>query len=225
MRFQISPDQWIDLGQLSLIVEMTEDKETTAVFFQYTAEERRQLANWLLDYANPANAKYQLPTLYMSQIDAPWHVSDTEYAGFEFEGTDDNDQRYAYIETDAIMAGNLGRSMLKLEFTPDEYQSLTATTAIYHGLPIPPLAYLGLKIAGESGEVAEKLGKIYRDSDGQVDEEASLLLEKELGDVCWYVARIAAELGLPLSQVMQNNILKLQDRLLRGVLHGNGDMR
>lgn len=225
MRFQISTDQWIDLGELSLIVETTEGKDTEAVFFQYTPEERKELAGWLLKYSHSASAKFQLPTLFMGQIDSPWDVTDTEYTGFEIKGTDPDDQRYVFISIDAITAGNLGRSMLKLSFTPDEYQRLTATTAIYHGLPIPPLAYLGLKIAGESGEVSEKLGKIYRDSDGQIDEEALVLLEKELGDVCWYVARIAAELGVPLSQVMQNNILKLQDRLLRGVLHGNGDTR
>ena len=90
---------------------------------------------------------------------------------------------------------------------------------------MPPLAYLGLKLAGEAGEVAEKIGKLYRDSGGAIDADWTGDAAKELGDVLWYVAQIATQLGLHLGSVMEANLLKLERRSARGVIHGSGDDR
>jgi NTP pyrophosphatase (non-canonical NTP hydrolase) len=48
---------------------------------------------------------------------------------------------------------------------------------------------------------------------------------KELGDVLWYVAQVATELGLDLDAIAEGNIEKLLSRQRRGVLSGSGDNR
>ena len=48
---------------------------------------------------------------------------------------------------------------------------------------------------------------------------------KELGDVLWFVAIMADELGVSLEQVAQQNIDKLYSRQRRGALKGSGDER
>jgi len=113
----------------------------------------------------------------------------------------------------------------------DEYQVFTRTTAIYPrsiaelaGIPIG-LMYCGLKLAGEAGEVAEKIGKALRDSSGLIDESRQEGIVLELGDVMWYVARIADELGVTLSQVTEANFKKLRARKHAGKLGGSGDSR
>ena len=45
-------------------------------------------------------------------------------------------------------------------------------------------------------------------------------MAKELGDVLWYLAQIASELGLDLDQIAQTNLDKLLSRQQRGVLSG-----
>jgi len=47
----------------------------------------------------------------------------------------------------------------------------------------------------------------------------------ELGDVLWYIARLAAELGASLDDVARLNLDKLADRATRGVIGGSGDHR
>lgn len=85
--------------------------------------------------------------------------------------------------------------------------------------------YPTLGLAGESGEVAEKIKKVIRDKNGVADEETKEMIKKELGDVLWYVAQLATELGLSLDEIAENNITKLASRLERGVLQGSGDNR
>jgi NTP pyrophosphatase (non-canonical NTP hydrolase) len=58
-----------------------------------------------------------------------------------------------------------------------------------------------------------------------VPEEAKPVLEKELGDVQWYVAGSARELGGSLQEIAVQNLAKLQGRKERGTLHGSGDHR
>lgn len=50
-------------------------------------------------------------------------------------------------------------------------------------------------------------------------------LTKELGDVMWYLAQLASELGLELDDVAAVNLQKLRSRQERGVLAGSGDDR
>jgi NTP pyrophosphatase (non-canonical NTP hydrolase) len=104
------------------------------------------------------------------------------------------------------------------------YQRQTRSTAIYPGVG-NNLWYPGLGLAGESGEVAEKIKKIYRDDNGVVTPEAEAKIRKELGDALWYIANICSELCIDLESVAIANVDKLQDRKDRGVLKGSGDNR
>jgi NTP pyrophosphatase (non-canonical NTP hydrolase) len=92
----------------------------------------------------------------------------------------------------------------------DEYQRKTAVFAAYPRETA--LAYVGLGLAGEAGEVANQLKKIIRDDAGSMTADRKEKLIDELGDVLWYCAALARELGLPLSQVAQINIDKLSKR-------------
>lgn len=85
--------------------------------------------------------------------------------------------------------------------------------------------YPALGLAEEAGEVAGKYAKAVRDCNGVIDEERKKEIVKELGDVCWFVAELATLLDVPLSDVMQGNLNKLESRRARGVIHGNGDNR
>lgn len=81
------------------------------------------------------------------------------------------------------------------------------------------------KLGGECGELQEKLFKILRDDGGKTSDEKREAVKKELGDILWYVAQLATEFGLTLSDVAQANIEKLESRQTRGVLGGSGDNR
>lgn len=132
----------------------------------------------------------------------------------------------------------------------DEYQDRTKETEIYTaaserfiddletfftnsgvgGKPILARDFLSLmyctgKLNGEAGEIAEAVFKAFRGDNGRLTGELQDSLLKELGDVMWYVARIADIIGYRLSDVMTENIKKLADRKERGVIHGNGDER
>jgi NTP pyrophosphatase (non-canonical NTP hydrolase) len=82
-----------------------------------------------------------------------------------------------------------------------------------------------LGLAGEAGEVAEKIKKVLRDGNGVVSEEKKEEIIKELGDVMWYVANLSTELKISLEDVVSKNIEKLQSRQQRNELHGSGDNR
>jgi len=67
--------------------------------------------------------------------------------------------------------------------------------------------------------------KIMRDKDSTLTDTERLDLAKEVGDVLWYVALTARELGLTLQDVATLNLEKLMSRLQRGTLKGKGDER
>jgi len=115
-----------------------------------------------------------------------------------------------------------GRRRL-LEMDLSEYQRRSRRTAEYPREAW--LAYPALGLAGEAGEVAEHAKKAIRDDGGSVGEERKAAMSKELGDVLWYVAQLATELGLDLNEVAEQNLEKLFSRQRRGVLSGDGDDR
>src|SRR5688572_13338465 len=98
------------------------------------------------------------------------------------------------------------------------YQEKAQETAIYPREQA--LVYTALGLVGEAGELANKIKKRIRD--GEVD---TSMLGDELGDVLWYMAMMATELGLDLDMVAQLNLRKLEDRQERRALRGSGDKR
>ena len=92
-----------------------------------------------------------------------------------------------------------------------------------HHSPLERLARLTLGVCGESGELAEKVKKIMR---GDTEVGASYQdIEKELGDILWYVAALSFEIVTNLDRIAQINLDKLSDRDDRGMIKGSGDER
>jgi NTP pyrophosphatase (non-canonical NTP hydrolase) len=108
--------------------------------------------------------------------------------------------------------------------TFDEYQREARTTAQYPDMG-QNIYYPTLGLAGEAGEVAEKIKKLMRDDQGVLTPERRAALKKELGDVLWYVAALCSELSLGMGEVAEQNIAKLRDRKDRGAIQGDGDNR
>jgi NTP pyrophosphatase (non-canonical NTP hydrolase) len=104
----------------------------------------------------------------------------------------------------------------------NEYQERTSDTAVYP--KDEALAYLTMGLAGEAGEVANKMKKVLRYSGGLFltrDEEESIA--DELGDVLWYVAQLADRLGYSLYTVADKNLRKLAARQASGMLKEHGE--
>jgi NTP pyrophosphatase (non-canonical NTP hydrolase) len=107
--------------------------------------------------------------------------------------------------------------------TFDDYQVAAVRTAVYpHGIRI---LYPALGLAGEAGEVANKVKKIYRDDGGRVTDHRRVQVAKELGGVLWYVAAVCTDLNLNMGDVARENAAILAARQQRGTLHGDGDER
>lgn len=114
-----------------------------------------------------------------------------------------------------------------LSISMDLYQHLARETASWEdgnrlgGLP--PIAYCALGLAGEAGELLEKLKKAYRDNDGVIQDRAAF--RNEIFDVLWYASQIAHLSGWLLSEVAEAGFEKLASRANRGALGGSGDNR
>jgi NTP pyrophosphatase (non-canonical NTP hydrolase) len=105
----------------------------------------------------------------------------------------------------------------------DDYESKIDKFAIYpdaNSGNTNELSYLALGLGGETGEVLEKTKKFIRDNKFDKAEVA-----KELGDVLWYLTRYANAIGYDLEEIAEMNVDKLQSRLERNVLGGEGDNR
>lgn len=108
----------------------------------------------------------------------------------------------------------------------DEYQAFTKTTAIYPAeTKMQEVSYLTLGLAGEAGEIANKVKKIIRDHGGKLSLDRAADIAEELGDVLWYLTRLADALGWEIERLAAYNKAKLESRQARGVLGGSGDNR
>jgi len=103
------------------------------------------------------------------------------------------------------------------------YQRMAAKTAIYpdeHRIMYPALG-----LAGEAGEVANKVKKLIRDGpDGRPDDWREQI-SSEIGDVLWYCAALATDLNLTLGMIAAMNEKKLSARHKAGTIGGSGDTR
>jgi NTP pyrophosphatase (non-canonical NTP hydrolase) len=108
--------------------------------------------------------------------------------------------------------------------TFEKYQKLAKKTAVYPKIS-KGFIYPLLGLAGETGEVFEKIKKVFRDKKGKIDKDYLQMIELEIGDILWYVANLCSELGLSLDEVAQKNIKKVFDRKKRNKIKGFGDTR
>lgn len=105
----------------------------------------------------------------------------------------------------------------------NDFQKQTLNTAIYPGAGSGSsieLYYLALGLTSEAGEVAGKVKKMIRD--GNMDTAGMI---HEIGDCCYYVARLADALGFSFEDVLKINNAKLMKRKENGTLRGSGDQR
>lgn len=101
--------------------------------------------------------------------------------------------------------------------TADEYQQLAARTLIpkpdaeYNNYELM-LVWNAIGLTGEAGEVANLIKKgVFHRHGVDLDE-----LQKELGDVLWYIAALCTKAGFSLSDTMNLNIEKLRQRYPEG---------
>ena len=110
----------------------------------------------------------------------------------------------------------------------NEYQSEALKTAQYPNVGVN-LVYPAMGLAGEAGEFCDKIKKFWRNtgfmSGGRLTSLERNEVVKELGDVLWYIAAAAEELGVAMETVAELNLHKLHDRKARGVIKGAGDNR
>ena len=103
----------------------------------------------------------------------------------------------------------------------NKYQIETRKTKIYRD----DIIYPSLGLSGEVGELMNQIKKIYRDDNGKISIVRKQNLTKEIGDVMWYIARVADDLNIDLTEVVELNLEKLNSRKDRGQLGGSGDDR
>lgn len=130
-----------------------------------------------------------------------------------------------------------------------DYQAAAVKTAIYPSVAM--IFYPALGLAGEVGEVAEKMldmdcpvatrdvlgmaahagnaanqaKKILRDDAGNLTEARKAAIAKEIGGVLWYCAALAYDIGVDLDAIASENLKVLASRQERGTLMGDGDNR
>ena len=128
-----------------------------------------------------------------------------------------SDSNYTGSATFALAVDNEGNIIV--DTTIEEYTKFVQSMKVYPERQA--IIYPTLGIAGESGEVSEKVKKWLR-GDKELDKAE---LVKELGDIMWYITSLADDLGYSLQQVIDANVAKLKSRKARGVQKGDGDNR
>lgn len=112
--------------------------------------------------------------------------------------------------------------------TFDEYQKQAIKTNVYDPEALDELlvrTVSAMGVAGEAGEVLDKWKKIVIYQNGQVSSDDKTELIKEMGDVLWYLAVLAEQLGISFDDIAAANLQKTQSRLKRNTIVGKGDNR
>lgn len=111
----------------------------------------------------------------------------------------------------------------------NEYQKQAITTDVFSEstADLQDFSFLekAFGLLEESGEVAGKLKRLYREKDGQISPDDKAEIIKEFGDILWYLSALSHYLGVPLEEVAQTNLQKVLSRKARGQTLGQGDNR
>ena len=181
--------------------------EPTVVFepvpSRWRVENRIRDDRWVGDQCFPT---LEAATVYAQK----WLDNNPDVCAYRVVDTQPEDD----TQPDAVRVGD------ETPLTLDAYQQQAAKTAVYP--PDRALDYLVTGLAGEVGELASIYAKEVR---GDNTPYPYTRMAAELGDVLWFVAMIADDLGVNLSDVAQGNLNKLADRAVRGKLKGSGDNR
>ncbi len=101
----------------------------------------------------------------------------------------------------------------------NEYQSKAGE---YQVRTAPPEERI-MGLLEEAGEVAAIFKRVLR-GDYNID-VAATKLHGELGDILWYVGRVAADNNWSLQEIAEANLEKLESRKTRNVILGSGSER
>src|SRR4030042_3307209 len=93
-----------------------------------------------------------------------------------------------------------------------EYQEACKKKAKEFATPETEIATWGLGIAGEAGDVASCIKKIFAHKNEAIKEG----LKENLGDALWYIAMICNFFNWDLEEVLNENIKKLEKRYPEG---------
>lgn len=107
----------------------------------------------------------------------------------------------------------------------DDYQQAAIKTNLSKDDQFKEIMQQVLGLADESGEVLAIFKKWIRDNDADITKLDIQNVKKELGDILWYIAVVANDLGISFNDLAQANIDKLASRQQRGTLTGSGDNR
>lgn len=114
-----------------------------------------------------------------------------------------------------------------MEFS--DYLDQASQTAIYpkriQDTGLGGMIYCALKLAGETGEFTEHVGKAIRDDNGNITDKRRNQMIGELGDILWYWTMLCQELNVPPNYVAAYNLAKLMQRKKENKLHGEGSDR
>lgn len=120
------------------------------------------------------------------------------------------------------------RQIAENDYGFNEYQNNANVTVAYPNVGAN-IIYPALGMAGEAGEVAEKVKKLWRNngimSGKNLNIEQKSQLVKEMGDVLWYIAALAKEIDVEMSEIARMNVDKVNDRLQRNAIKSEGDNR
>lgn len=114
------------------------------------------------------------------------------------------------------------------------YQNEAYKTAItYEDKGVMHFAYPVIKLAGETGEFCDKIGKYFRNNGepetafdaAAVLNQYKIQLKSELGDILWYIACFCTRMGIRMEDVLYDNLVKIRDRAERNVIKSEGDNR
>ncbi len=131
-------------------------------------------------------------------------------------------QRRTYKPTDELFP--VPSTEIPEILTFADYQRLSRTTAMYPRLG-ENYVYPALGLAGETGEVCEKLKKLQRDHNDVLTDEYREKIKSEIADALWYISQLCTELGIDFEDAAKSNLEKLFSRKERGVIKGEGDNR
>ena len=114
------------------------------------------------------------------------------------------------------------------------YQDEAYKAAVtYEGKGVMHFVYPVIKLAGETGEFADKVGKYLRNNgEPELVQDAAVVLNQykiqltsELGDILWYIACFCTRMGIRMEDVLYDNLVKIRDRAERNVIRSEGDNR
>lgn len=105
-----------------------------------------------------------------------------------------------------------------------EYLVFALRTAVYPNLG-KNWQYPTISLAGEVGELLNKLKKTLRDDNGLITNKKRDECLDELGDIAWYFVMLCYELHIDPDSILEINVKKLRKRMQDNTIHDNGGPR